>query len=495
MAPKKAKSQKTNKGLKATTIGKKVKVQATAKVSKAQAAGKNSKVKAKKSSKGRPPGKRSKAQTTDTDPEVQETRNNSNDQATEKKTASRKRRASELGDLILQPRVLKKPKIFLNLKLDERKIQPSRRGTEIIAAIYWDINNICLIQGLVSKNSNDQNQLAFYRSQHNEAQKLVRMAVDYKLNALSPAEKEVREVRNIARFARNFGWRTLAICAWAEAFRRACLEEMDPAVWKKLLVLIRENSESVVYFARLRNLDWRGLLLRYSNHPIPELRKHLKWVYKWIGKDHPHHFVRTISGGLRRPSYKRRLQEHMDECLFDPANWAADGQEVEDPTLRQERHGDCALCGSSELCGCKPGRLVAGMIELVEYPAKGTGIRALTNFKKGELLAEYVGEIQPGDHDDVVYGLYLQTEADGEPVLASISSQFKGNWTRFINHSCNPSTEFEYRTIGNRVRMTVEALRDIPIFEELTISYGEWYWPSLDRWCQCGEPNCMYKKD
>ncbi|KAI9039388.1 SET domain protein [Aspergillus affinis] len=456
--------------------------------------------KAKKSPRSRPAGKKSKATNLNTDSETQEveaqeTQNEPNNRATEQKTkdqtASRKRTTSEAGDLIIQEPVESKPKIYHSLKFEKPKIKPSQRATEIIAAIYWDINNVCVMQDFMVKNQKQQH--PEFMTQYHEAQKVVRMAVDFKLNALSPEEKKVREVRNIAKFCHNFGWRTLAICAWAEGFRRACLEETNPRVWKKLLNLIRENSESLVFFARLRNLDWSGLLLRYSNHhPIPKIRKNLEWFYKRIGKDHPHHIMRTISGGLRTKRHNQRKQEHMDECTFDPADWVIDGQQVEDPTIRQARHGDCALCGSSELCECKPGLQVAGLVELVEYPVKYAGIRALTNFKKGEILAEYVGEIKPEDYDDGTYGLSLQTDADGDVVLASISSQFKGNWTRFINHSCDPNTEFEFRSIGNRVRMTVEARRDISIFEELTIGYGDWYWETKE--CKCGEPNCMSKR-
>ncbi|PLB45850.1 SET domain-containing protein [Aspergillus steynii IBT 23096] len=390
------------------------------------------------------------------------------------------------------PRV-KRPKIYLNLRIEKPKIKLSRRASDIVAAIYWDINNLCFLQGVMWQN-NDMRYLPYYQSQCDEARNLVRMAVDYKMNALSPAEKQVREVRNIARFVHNVGWRVLAICAYTEAFRRACLLEMDRDLWKKLIALTQDNSESLVFFARTRNLDWRGLLLRYSNHPINELTQHLTWFNnKRIGREHPHHFVRTMGGVLRRPTYQGRLQENIEECIFDPEGWIRDGQYMEDPSVREEEHGDCKICGSSERCKCSPGSLVAGLVELVEYPGKGVGVRALANFKKGELLAEYVGDIVRAECGDDTYGLYLQ-DIPSEKVTASISSQLKGNWTRFINHSCNPSTEFATRTIGNRLRMTVEALRDISIFEEITIHYGEGYWLNADRDCVCGEVDCVSVK-
>lgn len=402
--------------------------------------------------------------------------------------SNRKRQASESEESIWGKPQAKKPKIYLKFK-NQPQIKPSQRASDIVAAIYWDINDICSLQTAMWKKG-DTSRLLYYLTQCDEARNLMRIAVDFKLRALTRAEKDVREVRNIARSVRNLGWKMVAICAYTEAFRRACAQETDEAVWTRLLDLMIENRASLVYFARMRNLDWRGLLLRYSNHPIPKLKQHLKWVHKSIGKEHSHHYAQMMTGVLRRSTYRGRLVENIEECAFDPAYWTERGQQLEDPTLREERHGRCDLCDSRYRCHCSPGTLVAGLIELVEYADKGIGVRALTNFKKGELLAEYVGELRFADDDDDPYGLYLQTNVDDNRIIASISAETKGNWSRFINHSCNASTAFLCRTIGTRVRMTVEALRDIPIFEEITIDYGNGYWLRPDIRCQCGEPNC-----
>lgn len=58
-----------------------------------------------------------------------------------------------------------------------------------------------------------------------------------------------------------------------------------------------------------------------------------------------------------------------------------------------------------------------------------------------------------------------------------------GNWTRFINHSCDPSGYFD--TVEHRGKsLTVYCLeRDIQMFEELTVDYGSEYF--IDRGLKC----------
>ena len=57
----------------------------------------------------------------------------------------------------------------------------------------------------------------------------------------------------------------------------------------------------------------------------------------------------------------------------------------------------------------------------------------------------------------------------------SVDAALKGNFARYINHSCDGSTRFHKINIGQRQIMTVEAMRAIKFGEEITIYYGEEY--------------------
>lgn len=78
--------------------------------------------------------------------------------------------------------------------------------------------------------------------------------------------------------------------------------------------------------------------------------------------------------------------------------------------------------------------------------------------------------------------------------MALISAKRYGNWTRFINHSCDSSTVFRLRTIGGRERVMVEAVRDIDVFEEVSVDYGAKYWGN-GRFCECGLEGCAFSRE
>lgn len=52
-----------------------------------------------------------------------------------------------------------------------------------------------------------------------------------------------------------------------------------------------------------------------------------------------------------------------------------------------------------------------------------------------------------------------------------IDSRFKGNYTRFINHSCNPNCVAEKWNVCGYIRVGIFAIRDINIDEEITYDY------------------------
>ncbi|KAL2010261.1 hypothetical protein VTN00DRAFT_6068 [Thermoascus crustaceus] len=133
------------------------------------------------------------------------------------------------------------------------------------------------------------------------------------------------------------------------------------------------------------------------------------------------------------------------------------------------------------------------LVELVEYPLKGVGVRSVSKFNEGDVLDFFVGELRPLDYEgDPTYALRLRAKREER---ALICPKRYGNWTRFTNHSCGPSTRFCSRTIGGKVVMIVEAIRDIGLFEDITVDYGPEYFKNTGRMCYCFEHECNYRKD
>jgi SET domain-containing protein len=68
----------------------------------------------------------------------------------------------------------------------------------------------------------------------------------------------------------------------------------------------------------------------------------------------------------------------------------------------------------------------------------------------------------------------------------------QGNFTRFINHSCAPNSQYERFTWLGLQRIVLVS-RGIESGTEVTVDYGDGYWMNLDKICRCGEGCCRYK--
>ncbi|KAL4988411.1 hypothetical protein BDW68DRAFT_158972 [Aspergillus falconensis] len=370
--------------------------------------------------------------------------------------------------------------------------QVTQLVTDILASIYYDINYVCIVR-TNCKFENMAENVAYYRLQYSQSADLLDMLIGQIINPERYQASDPRGIlRRMGEFVALFGWKMLSICITAEGFRRAVREIRHGGIWGELMEKMRENQWSLEVFARSRNLDWRGQLLKYAHLRIPKLDAELRPCRK-MWSQHPHHIVQSMNKKVKRPWFKGDTQIHVDKPVFDPdsENLKAKGQTT-DPTLRRPEDGDCDLCGLDS-CDCEIDFSAGSLVELVERPLTGTGVRALTSFREGDILGQFIGEIQPTDFDDdEVYALAHVSKVDMEEPLAIISPKKYGNWTRYIAHSCNASCEFRARTIGRHTVMTVEARRNIVAGEDVTINYGAEYWEGKQ--CMCGEENCLSKK-
>lgn len=360
----------------------------------------------------------------------------------------------------------------------------------IVAAIYSEINSVCDIRKRVNSNPKNED-IGNYRKACRRASTLVSQAVTQALSGHQPPKKRLYS-RRLTEITTRLGWKLFSICAHSAAFRQAFIRT-GVVAWDVLIGQLEANRLSIELFARTRNLEWRGPLLKHARHRLPELQRELAPYIK-LHDQHPHHFVRIQNEAVRLPMYEGNFQMHIDACTFDPRQWerhVREGEEVHDPTEREEEDGNCRICRQSFYfpCSCLPPDL-GQLVELVDYPKKGIGVRALANFKEGQILGEFIGEIQHWTYGGDPKYCYLITDKFHNPV-AKISPKRYGNWTRFINHSCDASTNFDVMSIGKRLVVVIQAKRDIMMFEEITVHYGDDYWNQA---CPCSSSECMSKK-
>ncbi|VDK80530.1 unnamed protein product [Onchocerca ochengi] len=137
-------------------------------------------------------------------------------------------------------------------------------------------------------------------------------------------------------------------------------------------------------------------------------------------------------------------------------------------------------------------------LEVYRTRKYGWAVRTSSLILKGSFVCEYTGElISDSDADRREDDTYLFEIVD-ETSAYCIDAKFKGNVSRFINHSCEANL-VTLRVVWDAnvhhlPHICFYAKRDIQQGEELTIDYGSQWWNVKLRnfSCQCGSKSCKY---
>ncbi|XP_068005681.1 histone-lysine N-methyltransferase NSD2 isoform X1 [Melanerpes formicivorus] len=133
--------------------------------------------------------------------------------------------------------------------------------------------------------------------------------------------------------------------------------------------------------------------------------------------------------------------------------------------------------------------------KIIKTDGKGWGLVAKRDIKKGEFVNEYVGELIDEEecmarikyaHENDITHFYMLT-IDKDRI---IDAGPKGNYSRFMNHSCQPNCETLKWTVHGDTRVGLFAVCDIPAGTELTFNYNLDCLGNEKTVCKCGAPNC-----
>ncbi|XP_048358625.1 histone-lysine N-methyltransferase NSD2 isoform X2 [Sphaerodactylus townsendi] len=133
--------------------------------------------------------------------------------------------------------------------------------------------------------------------------------------------------------------------------------------------------------------------------------------------------------------------------------------------------------------------------KIIKTDGKGWGLVAKRDIKKGEFVNEYVGEVIDEEecmarikyaHENDITHFYMLT-IDKDRI---IDAGPKGNYSRFMNHSCQPNCETLKWTVHGDTRVGLFAVCDIPAGTELTFNYNLDCLGNEKTVCKCGAPNC-----
>lgn len=98
---------------------------------------------------------------------------------------------------------------------------------------------------------------------------------------------------------------------------------------------------------------------------------------------------------------------------------------------------------------------------------------------------DYLMELELGD------GASYSVPEEPTPFVF-IDGEKKGNWTRFINHSCAADCVFRIMRVGQTKIMAIETVKDVKKGKELSVDYGkDYYGVDTVKRCGCGARTCV----
>ncbi|KMZ64430.1 Histone-lysine N-methyltransferase [Zostera marina] len=151
-------------------------------------------------------------------------------------------------------------------------------------------------------------------------------------------------------------------------------------------------------------------------------------------------------------------------------------------------------CQCSDLCTNRPFRKDK-KIKVVKTHFCGWGVVAMENISKGDFIIEYIGEvIDDAQCEKRLWDMKYRGDQNfymceiGKDF--TIDATFKGNVSRFLNHSCDPNCKLEKWNVEGETRVGVFASRSIAAGEPLIYDYRfEHFGPMVK--CNCGASNCQ----
>ncbi|ETN43777.1 uncharacterized protein HMPREF1541_11101 [Cyphellophora europaea CBS 101466] len=222
-----------------------------------------------------------------------------------------------------------------------------------------------------------------------------------------------------------------------------------------------------------------------------------------VYRGHPHDWVVSKKKDpVPLPVTYRHLSqpfvfEHVRISVIDVGAWGTyDPRRVENGP-----HYLCALCSKpqSELpekneCECFADLFGPNAKQLCPVQvfntddARNNGLMACCSFDRGAPIGEFLGLVTKDLQDvDVMQG------QGAAGVQYQIYQGAMGNFTKFINHSCNPNSQLE-QFVWLGIQRTIVVSKGIAAGKEVTVDYSGRYWRRLSKTCLCGEACCRYKE-
>ncbi|XP_027774396.1 uncharacterized protein LOC107026384 isoform X2 [Solanum pennellii] len=238
--------------------------------------------------------------------------------------------------------------------------------------------------------------------------------------------------------------------------------------------------------------DWRMEKEILANLPVPYVEEEFKIDINWKdmidNRSEPPPYVH-----IKRNAYL--IKKKRDGVIADIGCTHCKSTECSDNCVCRVQCISCSkACRCSDMCSNRPFRRDR-KIQVVKTELCGWGVVASESINKGDFIIEYIGEVI----DDAlcekrlwdmkykgVQNFYMcELRKD-----FTIDATFKGNLSRFLNHSCEPNCKLEKWQVEGETRVGVFAARYIEVGEPLTYDYRFVQFGSEVK-CHCGASNCQ----
>ncbi|TMS21206.1 Histone-lysine N-methyltransferase NSD2 [Larimichthys crocea] len=226
-----------------------------------------------------------------------------------------------------------------------------------------------------------------------------------------------------------------------------------------------------------------------------KMKREAKEAQENSRKPPPYKFIKVNKPFGKVQVYTADISE-IPKCNCKPTDERPCGFESEclNRMLQYECHPQ--VCPSGERC-CNQDftKRLYPETKIIKTPGKGWGLVSLRDIKKGEFVNEYIGELIDEEEcrarikfaqENNITDFYMLT-IDKDRI---IDAGPKGNYSRFMNHSCQPNCETQKWTVNGDTRVGLFAVCDIPVGTELTFNYNLDCLGNEKTVCRCGAPNC-----
>lgn len=133
--------------------------------------------------------------------------------------------------------------------------------------------------------------------------------------------------------------------------------------------------------------------------------------------------------------------------------------------------------------------------ELRAVPTMGTGVYSRWNWKAQDVLGAFFGKLipKPTDNTDYCHEVHIGPDfSNRKAEVAYIDAEECGNWTRFVNHSCDSNAKFVEARVGSTRVLALVATKVIELGDQVTVDYQADYFQNRE--CRCGAKCCKYSK-